>query len=114
MTAYEALNLVCKWRAVFAGWQIGTRPKGDPECDAIRDHRETTIILRVEQTALSKLLVDKGIVTLEELEKAIGDEAVLLNRDYERKFPGITAHARRVADEIERAHLASGEDPAVP
>lgn len=34
------LNVVCKWRSLFAGWQLGTRPKGDPESDAVRDHRE--------------------------------------------------------------------------
>ena len=40
---YEACNRLTKWRSVFAGWQLGTRAKGDPECDAVRDHREVTI-----------------------------------------------------------------------
>jgi hypothetical protein len=29
VTAFEALNRLTKWRAFFAGWQLGTRPKGD-------------------------------------------------------------------------------------
>jgi hypothetical protein len=56
MTAIQALNRVAKWRGLFAGWQLGTRPKGDPECDAVRDHREITILLRVEASALTRLL----------------------------------------------------------
>lgn len=56
---FDALNKLTKWRMVFAGWQLGTRPKGDPECDAVRDHREATMIQRVEISALSRLLIKK-------------------------------------------------------
>jgi hypothetical protein len=34
----KALQKLAKWRLIFAGWQLGTRLKGDPECDAVRDH----------------------------------------------------------------------------
>lgn len=88
---YAAMNRLTKWRAVFAGWQLGTRPKGDPECDAVRDHREATICLRVEVSALSKLLIDKGIFTLEEYQQGLINEAELLSKDYEKKFPGMKA-----------------------
>lgn len=84
----DALNRVTKWRTVFAGWQLGTRAKGDPECDAVRDHREVTMILRIETTAISKLLIDKGIFTMDEYMKAVAD---LLNKDYEQRFPGFHA-----------------------
>jgi hypothetical protein len=87
----KAMNQLSKWRAVFAGWQLGTRPKGDPECDAVRDHREVTILLRVETTVLAKLLIDKGICTLEEIQQAAIEEAGLLEKDYEKRFPGIRA-----------------------
>lgn len=40
----SALNRVTKWRSIFTGWQLGTRAKGDPEGDAVRDHRELSII----------------------------------------------------------------------
>lgn len=88
---YGALNKITKWRSVFAGWQLGTRSKDDPECRAVKDHREVTILLRVEVTALTKLLLDKGICTLEELQQAVIEEAGLLEKDYEKRFPGIKA-----------------------
>lgn len=51
----DALNRLAKWRTVFAGWQLGTRARGDPESDAVRDHREATIMLRAEVNALTAL-----------------------------------------------------------
>jgi hypothetical protein len=60
---FRALNILTKWRTIFAGWQLGTRPKGDPECDAVRDHRELSMILRAEVTAFTGLLREKGVFT---------------------------------------------------
>jgi Glutamate synthase domain 2 len=88
---YSTLNRLTKWRNVFAGWQLGTRSKDDPECQAVKNHREVTILLRVETTAISKILIDKGICTLEEYQQASIDEAELLSKDYEKKFPGMKA-----------------------
>lgn len=88
---YAALNKVAKWHAVFAGWQLGTRPKGDPECDAVRDHREVTILLRAEVTALTQLLMESGVFSVEDLHHAIIKECALLEQDYERRFPGVKA-----------------------
>lgn len=87
----QKLNRVAKWRAHFAGWQLGTRPSSDPECQAVRDHREATILHRVEITALAGLLLDKGVITEQELSAAIGKEADLLAMSYEARWPG--AHA---------------------
>src|SRR5690349_6618136 len=84
-----ALNKLAKWRTVFTGWQLGTRKKGDPEGDAVRDHREVTIILRSESSALVGLLVKKGVFTEREWAEAWLEEAKKLDADYERKFPGI-------------------------
>lgn len=95
MTAAERmmanLNRLAKWRVLLTGWQLGTRPKGDPEADAVRDHREATLLLRCEVTALVGLLAGKGVFTVEELQAAIGEEAVKLCEDYARKFPGVIA-----------------------
>lgn len=91
MSALDALNRVAKWRTLFAGWQLGTRPKGDPECDAVRDHREVTILLRVEGSALTGLLLRKGIITEPEWWAALEREANQLSADYADKFPGVTA-----------------------
>lgn len=88
---FDACNRIAKWRSVFAGWQLGSRAKGDPESDAVRDHREITILLRVEATALSKLLIDKGLITLEDFQAAVIEEAELLEQDYEKRFPGCQA-----------------------
>ena len=86
-----ATQRLAKWRTLFAGWQLGTRAKGDPEGDAVRDHREVTILLRAEMNALLGLLVAKGICTAEEFTVALEREADLLSADYSRKFPGIRA-----------------------
>lgn len=83
-----ALNKLAKWRLVFTGWQLGTRVKGDPESDAVRDHRELSIILRAELTAISTLLLEKKVFTQEEWEAALEKEALQLDQDYEHKFPG--------------------------
>lgn len=87
----QALNRLAKWRSVFAGWQLGTRPLGDPESDAVRDHREVTILLRAEMSALAVLLVRRGVFTVEEWQTALGEEAEQLNQDYARRFPGFVA-----------------------
>jgi hypothetical protein len=100
---YDACNKLTKWRSVFAGWQLGTRVKGDPECDAVRDHREVTILLRAEYSTLTKLLLDKGIFTTEEFQQAMIEECALLEKDYERKFPGM----RAVEDGIQYDRRAS-------
>ena len=84
----KALQKLAKWRTVFAGWQLGTRAKGDAECDAVRDHRESSILLRAEMNALVSLLVQKRIFTPEEWHAAVENEAAMLDADYERRFPG--------------------------
>ena len=83
-----ALNKLCKWRTVFAGWQLGTRTKDDPESQAVRDHREVTMLLRAEVSALTSLLIQKGVIQQEEWYNELEKEAERLDKDYERKFPG--------------------------
>jgi hypothetical protein len=82
---------LAKWRAVFAGWQLGTRAKGDPECDAVRDHREVTILMRAELNALVGLLLKKGVFTAQEFTDQLEEEAEFLSKCYEKKFPGFKA-----------------------
>ena len=91
--AVDAMNVLAKWRVLFTGWQLGTREKGDPEGDAVRDHREATILLRAEMTALSSLLINKGLITPDEWAAAMEREAHELSADYEKRFPGVTASA---------------------
>lgn len=83
-----ALEKLTKWRSVFAGWQLGTRSEKDAESRAVRDHREITMILRVETTAIVGLLIDKGVITLEELQDAITSEAEIMDKSLEGRFRG--------------------------
>jgi hypothetical protein len=88
-TTIEKLNKLCKWRSLLAGWQLGTRADTDPECRAVRDHREATLLLRAELTALAGLLIEKGVFTREEYDAKLGAEAVLLDEAMAKRFPGI-------------------------
>lgn len=87
----DALNILAKWRVLFTGWQLGTRPKGDPESDAVSDHREVTILLRAEMSALVGLLTETGVISRDEWLAAVEREAKALATDYERRFPGVRA-----------------------
>jgi hypothetical protein len=86
-----ALQRLAKWRTVFTGWQLGTRADTDPQAQAVRDHREATIMLRAEVTALVYLMVEKDVFTHEEFVRQIGDEAEHLMRAFEKLFPGFKA-----------------------
>lgn len=108
--AFAALNTLTKWRTLFAGWQLGTRPKGDPEGDAVRDHRELTILLRAEVTAIAALLIRKGVLSLDEWTSALADEARALNYDYEEKFPGVTADESGLQMDLEKIRQAGWMD----
>lgn len=91
MNALQALTRLAKWRTIYAGWQLGTRVKGDPECDAVRDHREATLIMRAEMTAIVGLLVDKGLISTSEWQRQVGEEALILSDQLEQKFRGARA-----------------------
>lgn len=97
------LNILGKWRVLFTGWQLGTRAKGDPEGDAVRDHREITLLLRAESSALTHLLIEKGICTEAEYRNRVHEEARLLNEALEKKFPGVRASESGLAINTELA-----------
>lgn len=85
---HAALNRLTKWRGVFASWQLGTRLDTDAECQAVRDHREATILLRAEVSTLIMLLVEKKVFSVAEYEAGLLAEARLLDADYQALFPG--------------------------
>lgn len=80
-----------RWRTVFAGWQLGTRSKDDPECQAVRDHRELTMMLRAEVNAMAMLLIENRIFSAKEWDKQVQKECQLLCEGYEKRFPGFKA-----------------------
>lgn len=88
----RALNVLGKWRVLLAGWQLGTRSKGDAEAAAVRDHREATLMLRVEVTALCRALREAGVIDWDPFLKILEEEADLLCMALEERFPGVHAN----------------------
>ena len=86
-----SLNRLAKWRAVFAGWQLGTRATGNAECNAVRDHREATLLHRAELNTLLRLLIEKKVFTASEFRFALDHEADQLSADLAKRFPGFKA-----------------------
>jgi hypothetical protein len=99
----RALQKLGKWRTVFASWQLGTRHGTDPECAAVKDHRELTILLRAEVTTLTRLLLEKGVCTQEELQAVLLEEVDALDRAYEGRFPGFQSTADGMVMDVQRA-----------
>jgi hypothetical protein len=87
----RTLNRLAKWRSVFAGRWLGTRSITDPEAIAVRDFAEKYLVLRVEVTALSVLLIERGLITTEQFQNQIIKECDYLQRELERRFPGFKA-----------------------
>lgn len=106
-----SLNRLTKWRALFAGWQLGTRPETDPECQAVRDHREATLGLRAEVSTLTALLRDKGVFTYDEFLAELGKEAEGLSQDLARRFPGVEATDDGLVFDARAAETMKGWKP---
>lgn len=98
-----ALNRIAKWRAVFTGWQLGTRPKSDPEAQAVSDAREAQILMRVELNALLALLIDKGVINRDEYTHSILTECEHFEKLLQRKFPGFRAADEGMIMDAQRA-----------
>lgn len=105
------MNRLAKWRTLFAGWQLGTRSKGDPEVQAVRHHRELSIFLRAETSVLTGLLIRKGVFTQREFEEALIDEAEMLDRDYSERFPGVRSDDRGLVFDQRAAETMRGWKP---
>lgn len=99
----SALNRLAKWRSVFAGWQLGTRTDSDPESQAVRDHRESTLLQRIELSAITRLLIEKGVFTLEEMQIQLLDETEAMEAMLEKRFPGFKATAAGMQMDVAKA-----------
>jgi hypothetical protein len=102
---------LAKWRVLFTGWQLGTRAKGDPEGDAVRDHREATLLLRAEVSAIAQLMFARDVFTVGEFRAAIEEEADLLSMALEAKFPGIQATNEGLVLDARAAETMKGWKP---
>jgi hypothetical protein len=87
-TLIAALDKLAKWRKFFASWQLGTTSAQDGRYKAVAQHRELSILLRAEQSALTGLLIRKGAFTQEEFRAALEAEAKRLDHDFEERYPG--------------------------
>lgn len=100
---FETLNRLCKWRQFYSGWQLGTRQKGDAESDAVRDHREATLIMRVELRALTAILIRKNILTEDEWNLQLIKECELYDKHLESRYPGFKATDDGLAMDVQLA-----------
>lgn len=91
VAAERVMQRVLRWRAVFGWWQIGRRELSDPEWQAVLHHREQTLVLRVETSALVNLLERKGVFTDDEFCRQMITEAEALDHQLEERFPGFHA-----------------------
>jgi len=87
----DILNRLCKWRNYYASWQIGRYAKGEREYDAIADHRELTILMRAEVSALCGLMIEKGVFTADEFMTQLEAESIHLMEMYMHNHPGVYA-----------------------
>lgn len=87
--ARRKLEKVGKWRSILAGRILGTRPDSDPATQGIRDLLDKAVTLRVEVTTITRLLLEKGVVTPDEWFAVMGEEADFIDKAYEAEWPGI-------------------------
>lgn len=106
MNLMATLERLAKWRSVFAAWQLGTRSDTDAECKAVKDHREATIMLRAEVSALVTILVEKKVVTETEWAEALLKEAENLDEVFRKKFPGIEATDDGISYDLQKLRTA--------
>lgn len=107
----RALNILAKWRAHFAGWQLGTRLKGDPESDAVRDHRETTLLLRAELNTVLVLLIKREVFTQEEWLRELEAQCTALAKTFEARWPGARASLHGMDYDLAKAEWMKGWRP---
>jgi hypothetical protein len=103
MTTTQALNKLAKWRSVFTGWCWGTMASDTRGCQGLRDLMEARLIMRAELTAVTDLLIRKGVFSTKEFADAITHEALELDRMLEDKFPGFSTTPEGVTMDIQVA-----------
>lgn len=87
----RSANRLAKWRTIFAGWWLGTRPKSDPQAQAVRDMAERTLLMRAEVSGLTRLLIESGVVTEEKVLAVFREEYDALEEQLQHRFPGAKA-----------------------
>lgn len=115
MKAYErmvaSLNVLAKWRTVFAGRILGTQPKDNGPVAGYRDLFEKLLIQRAELTALSKVLMDKGVCSHDEYCRAVAWAAEDLSKALADAFPGYEATSYGIRMDARAAKTSAGWPP---
>lgn len=88
----DALNKLCKWRSILAGWHLGSKGLGEPGVPAMRDLMDKWLVMRCENTALTALLIERKLFTAEEFTQQVLAEAAYLDKQLELQFPGFAAN----------------------
>lgn len=91
MNVTDAANILAKWRRFFANWQLGAVHEGSERYYAVANLHERTMLTRAEVSGITKILLDKGIVTQEELAEVMIDEYLYLSDGYAEQYPGFSA-----------------------
>lgn len=109
--ARRALETLGKWRTVYAGWQLGTRSKEDPEAAAVRDLQEARLAARAEGSAVVSLLIEKGVFTHDEFVLQLGFEAQALSDSLATRFVGMRATPTGITVDHRAAKTMRGWKP---
>jgi hypothetical protein len=95
--ADDALNKLCKWRMILAGWHNGSKSIGEPGVKAMRDLMDKWLVVRAEASALAALLIQKKVFSHQEFHDQVMHEATLLDAQMAEFFPGF----RTIQDGVE-------------
>ncbi len=97
------INRLGKWRMVLVGRLLGTRPDTDPQTIGYRKLIDQLHMRDLECAALLGLLIDKGVLTSEEVTIQMQRAARERCEKYEREFPGFTATDVGISVDVAKA-----------
>lgn len=100
---HRSANILAKWRSVFTGWHLGTRSTDDGQTKAMRDLYEKVLLMRAELNGVTRILVDKGVVTQVELTEIFGEEYAFYAEQLAGFFDGMEATEQGIAMDPGRA-----------
>lgn len=108
MAAYEAATQrLCKWRTVFVGWMLGTVADDKPGVKAYRDRCDAVLMMRVEINALTALLIEKHVFTVDEFMAQIVTECEHKQLELEAMFPGYKATDTGISIDVVQAAVTN-------
>ena len=86
--ASSRLERLCKWRNVYLMMATQGAPPATERW--VRDLADKNLLQRVESSALTALLIQKGVFTALEFTAQVEVESELLDEQLQRAFPGFS------------------------